>query len=352
MKKSKIMFISVIAVTALLLSACTMGPRAVGTPGLSADGDVVYVAYQQYVYAVDAKTGNEIWRFPDDGNAQIVFYAPPEVTGESLFVGDLANKFYKLDKETGAEVWTFSEAKGWSIAQALADGNVVYAPSGDWSLYKIDSNGDMIWQFETNQAIWAQPVIAGDTIFLGSMDHKVYALSSSGKLLWKTELGGAIAATPLFDEVTENLYVSSIGKEFIALSAKNGEKLWTLDTDGSIWAAPLLNEGQLLFADETGKIFAVNAETGKVTWSIESGGAVMAGLAAIDGGFVVVMEDGTIRAFDYEGNPLWTRDVSGELYSTPVTANGLLVIAAIKGDNLLYGFDESGNQVWSFNPGK
>ena len=62
MKKSKIMFISVIAVTALLLSACTMGPRAVGTPGLSADGDVVYVAYQQYVYAVDAKTGNEILR--------------------------------------------------------------------------------------------------------------------------------------------------------------------------------------------------------------------------------------------------------------------------------------------------
>jgi len=86
----------------------------------------------------------------------------------------------------------------------------------------------MIWQFETNQAIWAQPVIAGDTIFLGSMDHKVYALSSSAKLLWETELGGAVAAAPLFDEVTEKLYVSSIGKEFVALSAKNGEKLYGL----------------------------------------------------------------------------------------------------------------------------
>jgi len=115
MKIKKFLITGVFVTMALVLSACAMGPRAVGTPGLTAEGDVVYVSYMQYVYAVNAQTGIEVWRYPAKGSAQVMFYAPPTVTDDAVFVGDLANKFHKLNKTTGAALWTFEGAKGLFI---------------------------------------------------------------------------------------------------------------------------------------------------------------------------------------------------------------------------------------------
>ncbi|MCJ7695141.1 MAG: PQQ-binding-like beta-propeller repeat protein [Anaerolineaceae bacterium] len=353
MKKSKIILIGLFAIMAVVLSACAMGPRAVGTPGMTADGDVVYVSYQQYVYAINAQNGTEIWRYPADGNAQIVFYAPPEVTEDSVYVGDLSNKFYKLNKENGLEQWTFSDAKGWFMGKANEGEGVIYAPSSDRGLYAVSSaNGSLNWKFETGHQIWAQPVLIKNGILQGSMDQSVYGLSLSGAQLWQMELNGAIVAAPVYDEVSGKVYIPTIGKSIFALDASTGKVIWQFDTDSSLWSSPLLVDDQLVFSDEIGNIYLLDAERGKLVWKIESGGQVMGGLVEIEGGFVVVTEDSYVRSFDFERNPLWTRTVSGELYSTPVNANGIVVVAAIKGDNLLYGFDMMGNQVWAFKPGK
>lgn len=356
MKKSRILFICMIIAMAFILSACAMGPRAVGTPGLAADDDMVYVSYQQFVYAVDTKSGTEVWRYPDKGNAQTMFYAPPEVEGDALFVGNLANNFLKLNKANGTVIWTFSESKGWFIGQALADGNVILAPNADRSLYALNSNGLLLWKFDNEHAFWAQPIVDTEVVFMGSMDHKVYALNyETGELRWETELQGAVVSAPVYDSENQMLYVGSIGKELVALSAIDGQIKWTYPKEGSIgsiWATPLLNEGQVIFSDETGKIFSLDAENGNLIWTLEAGGEVMAGLMPIESGFLVLLESGTIRAFDYERNPLWSRNVDGELYSKPVNANGVIVVAAIKSDSLLFGFDQSGNQLWSYKPGK
>lgn len=356
MKRKNIIFIIVTIALALVLSSCTMGPRAVGTPGLTAGEDTVYLAFQQYVYSVNSELGTEVWRYPSKGNIQVVFYAPPEVDGDALYVGDLANKFHKLNSATGAEVWTFDQAKGWFIGKAKAAGDIILAPSSDRSLYALDDSGSLMWKFSKDFALWGQPVVEGDSVYFGSLDHKVYALNlQTGELLWEVQLSGAINASPLFDPETGLLYVGSLGKEMVAINAESGKISWSYPEDGtisSVWATPILQEGQLIFADETGKIISLDPKTGSFNWTIEAGAKMMGGLLAIEGGFVTVMEDGTVRAFDYERNPLWTRTINGELYTTPVLSNEVIVIAAFKSDSLLYGFDQNGNQIWSYQPAK
>lgn len=356
MKRKNIIFIIVTIALALVLSSCTMGPRAVGTPGLTAGEDTVYLAFQQYVYSVNSESGTEVWRYPSKGNIQVVFYAPPEVDGDALYVGDLANKFHKLNSATGAEVWTFDQAKGWFIGKAKAAGDIILAPSSDRSLYALDDSGSLMWKFSKDFALWGQPVVEGDSVYFGSLDHKVYALNlQTGELLWEVQLSGAINASPLFDPETGLLYVGSLGKEMVAINAESGKISWSYPEDGtisSVWATPILQEGQLIFADETGKIISLDPKTGSFNWTIEAGAKMMGGLLAIEGGFVTVMEDGTVRAFDYERNPLWTRNINGELYTTPVLSNDVIVIAAFKSDSLLYGFDQNGNQIWSYQPAK
>jgi len=356
MKRKNIIFIIVTIALALVLSSCTMGPRAVGTPGLTAGEDTVYLAFQQYVYSVNSESGTEEWRYPSKGNIQVVFYAPPEVDGDALYVGDLANKFHKLNSATGVEVWTFDQAKGWFIGKAKAAGDIILAPSSDRSLYALDDSGSLMWKFSKDFALWGQPVVVGDSVYFGSLDHKVYALNlQTGEPLWEVQLSGAINASPLFDPETGLLYVGSLGKEMVAINAESGKISWSYPEDGtisSVWATPILQEGQLIFADETGKIISLDPKTGSFNWTIEAGAKMMGGLLAIEGGFVTVMEDGTVRAFDYERNPLWTRTINGELYTTPVLSNDVIVIAAFKSDSLLYGFDQNGNQIWSYQPAK
>jgi len=106
--------ILMLVLAALVLGGCAMGPRADGTPGVSADETAAYVSYQQFVYKIDAATGTEVWRYPQSGSAQIAFYAPPLLADGKLYVGDLANRFQRLSAENGNVDWIFSEAKDGS----------------------------------------------------------------------------------------------------------------------------------------------------------------------------------------------------------------------------------------------
>jgi outer membrane protein assembly factor BamB len=117
----------------------------------------------QHVYKVDAKIGTELWRFPAAGTVQVVFYAPPLLNEGSVFVGDLANKFHKLDSANGSEIWNFSEGKGWFQARAAMDGVLVIAPSSDRSVYALNADAfppqveiqqSSFWIYGPNLCCW------------------------------------------------------------------------------------------------------------------------------------------------------------------------------------------------------
>ena len=68
MKSKYILFVLVVALAAVLLSGCTgqAGLRN-SWPGLASDGETVYLASGQYLYAVNLEDGKEIWRYPAKG---------------------------------------------------------------------------------------------------------------------------------------------------------------------------------------------------------------------------------------------------------------------------------------------
>lgn len=333
-----------------------MGPRAESTPGLSADDSAAYVAYQQFVYKVDGKSGSELWRYPETGTVQVVLYASPLVAGEYFYVGDLANKFHQLDLSDGSENWTFADAKGWYQAKAASDGSQIIVPNSDRNVYSLDLDGTLNWTYSSEYGYLAEPVILDDSVIISSLDHNVVSLDKgTGEVNWKAELKGSVVSAPLFDAENNRLYIGSLGKEFVSMDSQTGEINWTFTADGklsSVWSTPILIENNLIVADEEGKIFSLDPETGTVLWTLNSGSEIMAGLLAIDGGFVVALENGDVRAYDLEQNPLWTRTIEGEIYTTPVLLGDTIIVAVTKGEALLYSYDLIGNPGWSFTPAK
>lgn len=326
------------------------GPRVTGTPGIALSGDMVFVSYSNFVYGLDATTSSVKWAYPDESSTQIVFYAPPLVTEEFVYVGGLDNDFYKLDKETGALVWTFSDAKGYYIGQAAEEDGVVYAPCNDGVLYALDQNGDLMWKFETGHYIWAQPQIAGDVIYISSMDHSVYAISKEGEEIWSKEMTGAVVAPPLISEDDSTLYIGTLGDQMVALDAENGEIVWTFDTAESVWGNAILIEDALYFADSDGNVYVLDSANGELLWQIEVGTAVIGGLTAFEDGFILATEDGVVSAFDADGTPKWEATPGGEIVQAPVVNEDYVIVGSIGGDNLVFGFSPAGVQLWSTTP--
>ena len=86
----KINLVILLALGAVLLSACTGGRAALVNTwaGLAADGERAYLSSGSHVYAVDVQTGKEVWRYPAETDNNIIFYANPVLTSDGqLLVG-------------------------------------------------------------------------------------------------------------------------------------------------------------------------------------------------------------------------------------------------------------------------
>lgn len=352
MKKSQYLIITAFLGLMFLLSACIPGPRVVGIPGITLSDDMVYVAYGQHVYGLDADNGSVQWYFPEEGDTNVVFYAKPLLSEDHLYVGDLAMNFHKLDINTGLAQWTFTGAQGFYIGQAAENDGTIFAPNNDGRLYAIDTNGELKWEFKTDHYIWAQPVIDGDMIFVGSMDHNIYALSLDGELIWSVPMAGAVVGTPVLSEDGGQLYSGSIGQDMAAINTADGSILWTFEADESIWGNPILIDDQLFFADSGGHLYAVDAATGDQVWRLRFTGSVVGGLTRIEDGFVLATSDGVLRAFTIDGSPKWEATLAGEIYQAPAANGEMLATGTIDGENLVYGFNLSGVQLWSTTPEK
>jgi outer membrane protein assembly factor BamB len=352
MKKSPLIIITILLGLMLVLSACVPGPRVTGSPGISLTDNYVFVAYRNFVYRLDVSSGEVDWQYPEEANARVMFYSQPLVTEDYVYIGDLANNFHKIDIETGQAEWTFSEAKSFFIGQAAEDSGVVYAPSDDGNLYAIDENNQLIWSFETDLFLWAQPQITEDVIVLAAMDHFVYGINKDGQELWSSEMGGAVVGSPVLSEDDITVYAGSIGKDFVALDVATGELLWTFNAEDSIWGGAALVNDLLYLADASGNLYGINPENGELSFKTEFEGAAVGGVTLIDDGIVIATEQGAIRAFNFDGSPKWEATLEGEIFQAPVVNDEYLVVGTIEGENLVYGFNLSGVQRWSTTPEK
>ena len=355
MKRSHIFLLFTILILSAVLSACAGGAGAASTwPGLSADENTAYLAFNQHVYAVDLSNGSEKWRFPAEGNNKISFFATPTLTTDGqLLVGGFDNVLYSLDPASGSQNWTFNDATNRYIGSPLTSEKGIYAPNADDNLYALDLDGKKRWSYQTQGPNWAKPEKDTDCscIYLPSMDHRLYAVDEdSGSLIWKTEdLGGSIVGTPAYG--TEDvLYVGTFKSELLAINAENGEIIWRVPTTGWGWAGPSLKDGQIYFGDLKGVFYAVDAGDGSELWRVQSDGVISETPLVADDTIYFTTEAGTLYAVEFSGSTKWSKAIGGKLYTTPVLAGDSLILAPVGAQSTLLALDLSGNQKWAYTP--
>jgi outer membrane protein assembly factor BamB len=110
--------------------------------------------------------------------------------------------------------------------------------------------------------------------------------------------------------------------------------------------SPAVADNTVVVAGADGALARVEAATGRVLWRIKAGSELTAGVGT-DGTLIAVGgADGKLLTFDMDGKPLWRADLSSEILSSPVVAQGVVVARSI--DNRIVGFDaKTGARKWT-----
>ena len=362
MNTKRLILISLIALGALVLSACSgAGAAANSWHGLAADADRAYVSAGTLIYAVDLKNGSEVWRYPAKADASYMYFANPVLTADGqLLIGSAGKKhdFISLDPATGKEKWAkaFVDAKGTWVASPLVLNNTIYAPNDDGSLYTLDMNGNQVADpIEIGGALWSAPVTDGTLIYLSSLDHHVNIVDPAKRKVTAVDLGGAIPNSPTVG--SDGAFVSSFASA-IEFVKSNGEHKVITKVENRIWGSPILDGKTLYYADLNGKVYSFDIANGNQIWSVQPNGPVVASLLIAGDQIYVASEAdptsalGTLVALDREGKTVWSKEVGGKLYTTPVASGNLILIAPYTATYTLVAYDAQGKQAWTFTPAK
>ena len=124
------------------------------TPAL-ARGRVLLGGNDGSVYALDARTGAQKWRF----DAQGYVYASPAILGGRLYIGDFGGGFHALSIKTGHQIWR--REMGPVLGSASVIRGIVYVSSlRPPRTVGLDADtGRVVWRLRDGQFA---PVIADD----------------------------------------------------------------------------------------------------------------------------------------------------------------------------------------------
>ncbi len=273
------------------------------------DGVVYMGTYGDYVYALNAETGETIWSRYTNGTV-----GGPAVIDGMVYVGSRHSPMvYALDAETGEPIWTSTIGGIVVDTSPTVDDGVVYMGAEDGKLYALDAaTGDVLWS----------GINSDDQIFTASVGNNMVYASSRGD---------------------SKLY---------ALDIKTGDTIWTVTLGHKIMSAAVA--GSVVFAGAAdGNLYALDALTGDMLWSAMTGGNEVYAPAVANGVVYVGADDNALYAFDIDTHELlWSATTRGAIEGIPTVANGVVYVAETPGPWYVYAFDTAtGDLLWEYDLG-
>ncbi len=186
------------------------GPRVIfGTMGviLETDLGVISGTKENFAYALDRKSGSQIWRIDTQGP----IVAAPTMIGNALVIGVSAGLILGVDPATGKTHWVNQPWLSAVESSAVPDeGTRFFIGSSDMRRisYMDAKDGSVLWRTNVFGAPWATPEVSGDRVFVSAEGvtpyfagvdpvvpypmHHLGSLSAldrkSGQILWRWQM--------------------------------------------------------------------------------------------------------------------------------------------------------------------
>ena len=283
------------------------------TANLSGGRHGLYASGRDYMmYAVDHRDGEVLWRHGILDGAWVdgEFYfgdwsggllGSPTVVDGIVYIGGPDGFVNAVDADSGEEIWKFEAPGSISNSTTVIDGKVLFGHLGGYtehhgfdvgpSYHALDSEtGEEVWQSRELGKVWVSGAYNDGVMFIGDMNGHVYGVDpNTGEKLWsywtstntsqeKDPLVGfrhgwppGVYSIPLSDD--KHFYTGSWSGYYFAFEQKTGELVWRCQTGNPDLggglpdsAAPMLWKDYLYVQKRGSLIAAINKHTGEIDW--------------------------------------------------------------------------------------
>lgn len=230
-----------------------------GSVAIDVDGTIYYESddtlnwHSMALFAVTPE-GNVKWKtkiiaVPEPGGKNHPYLLVTS-TGKIIIISRDGN-LYAVDRN-GNQLWSFKADKAiYSKGLTIGKDGTLYFVSGSKTLYALDSNGNVLWTKFVDNGFWgsdAGPQIVfspdGAQLYVGGMNNGLYAIDVNGNILWYYDnISNGFYDSRLVDG-QGNIYARS--NDTIICLTSNGDVRWkntevggitgfTQDYDGNIY---------------------------------------------------------------------------------------------------------------------
>lgn len=379
-RATRVRFLALAAILVFILTGCIGQRQGISWPALSTvdiGGQTgVVVAYEGRIDVLDPANGNVMALRDDEGNIRTdsdgntrrwtieggefenaQFFADPlKLTddGEDTLLFPAYNRrlleFYvdtaRVVNPAGISI------DGQILSNIAATEDTFYLPYHEADLAAVDrSSYEEIWRVETQEGVWAAPLLHDGVLYVTSLDHFLYAVDAeTGESVWRSpvDLEGAITSKPLFYEGF--LYVGSYSHKMYKVSL-DGNIVAEYEGKNWVWSTPAVYDGTLYYTDLSGNVYALNPDDLSIVWTVKPADrGVRAAPLVTDEYVIISSRDGRMYWLDRStGSEVFEREVEG----TPELLSEILLLeqneeAGIPFDIVLVGSLDAGRLVSAF----
>ncbi len=324
-------------------------------------------------YALDSKSGKEIWQFKTDGEIT----STAAVYNGTIWFTSRDGYLYELSVKDGRELWKFKMGKDlvnkdyqdyWDYylsSPNIYNGNV-FIGSGDGFLYAFDCESKKnLWKYNAHSRVRSTPAISGELIVFGTMDGHIITLNlKTGIMKWNFAVDGASFhfddrnndRTSIFCSPSiENGIVTVGGRDGLlyAVDLETGKLIWKTTHDGSSWILSTGISGNTLYVG-SGSAFILQADdlqTGKEKWRFKTKSAVFSSISITGNTLYFADIAGMVYALDGStGKEKWEYPAGTRIFSTPVAADSMIYFGSDDGN--VYALKGKPNDVVKKHPSK
>lgn len=188
---------------------------------LISDNKVIFGAWDNTLYALDQKTGKELWKWT--GGLTRMHFSPaavwPVAANGKVFITDPQRAMTAIDINNGETIWRTFESKVRETIGLSEDGEQVYSKTMNDSIVCYATRGN------SPQKIWASNVGFGyehapsmpqekeGVVFGSTKEGLIFALDAqTGNVLWKHKIGNSLISTVVPLSKREVLFTATSGE--------------------------------------------------------------------------------------------------------------------------------------------